>query len=74
MVAQPNLDGLEAQLPPDDFGAAKQSAATAELEELVSAVRQDFARFASMATGQAREQSRPSVLASFANTLQTSRT
>ncbi|HEV8571492.1 MAG TPA: hypothetical protein VGR49_00410 [Actinomycetota bacterium] len=43
MVAQPNLDALEAQLPPDDFAAAKQSAATAEVEELVAAVRHDLA-------------------------------
>ncbi len=42
MVAQPDLDALEAQLPPDDFAAAKETAATADLEELVAGVRRDL--------------------------------
>ena len=42
MVAQPDLDALETQLPPDDFAAAKEAAATADLEELVARVRRDL--------------------------------
>jgi tetratricopeptide (TPR) repeat protein len=44
MVAQPALDALEAELPPEDFAAAKDAAATAGLEEVVEAVRRDLAR------------------------------
>jgi hypothetical protein len=44
MAARPDLDALEAQLPPEDLAAAKRAAATAELEELVEAVRRDLAR------------------------------
>jgi hypothetical protein len=44
MVAQPDLDALEGQLPPEDFAAARQAAATVVLEELVAAVRRDLAR------------------------------
>ena len=40
--AQPDLDALETQLPPDDFAAAKEAAATADLEELVARVRRDL--------------------------------
>jgi tetratricopeptide (TPR) repeat protein len=43
MVAQPALDALKAELPPEDFSAAKEAAATAELEELVEEVRRDLA-------------------------------
>jgi predicted ATPase/class 3 adenylate cyclase len=35
MAAQPDLDVLEAELPPDDFAAAREAAATADLEEIV---------------------------------------
>jgi predicted ATPase/class 3 adenylate cyclase len=44
MVAQPALDALEAELPPEDLAAAREAAATAELEEVVEAVRRDLAR------------------------------
>jgi hypothetical protein len=42
-VAPPSLDALETELSPDDFAAAKQSAATTKLEELVATVRHDLA-------------------------------
>jgi hypothetical protein len=44
MAAQPDLDVLEAELPPDDFAAAREAAATADLEEIVEAVRRDLER------------------------------
>jgi len=44
MAAQPALDALEAELPPEDFAIAREAAATAELEELVESVRRDLAR------------------------------
>jgi hypothetical protein len=44
MVAQPDLDALEAQLPTEDLAAAREAAATAELQEFVEAVRRDLAR------------------------------
>ena len=44
MAAQPDLDALEAELLPEDLAAAKQAAATAELEDVVEAVWRDLAR------------------------------
>ena len=43
MVARPDLDALEAELPPEAFAAAGEAAATDELEELVNEVRSDLA-------------------------------
>jgi len=42
MVAQPDLDALEAQLPREDFAAAKQALATADLDDVVESVRRDL--------------------------------
>jgi hypothetical protein len=44
MVAQSDLDALEAELSPEDLAAARDAAATADLEEVVEAVRRDLAR------------------------------
>jgi predicted ATPase/class 3 adenylate cyclase len=43
MVAQPDLDALEAQMPAEDYAAASEVAAMVELEEMVEAVRRDLA-------------------------------
>jgi predicted ATPase/class 3 adenylate cyclase len=43
MVAQPDLDALEAELSPEDLAAAREAAATAEQEEVVEAVQRDLA-------------------------------
>jgi predicted ATPase/class 3 adenylate cyclase len=44
MVAQPDLDVLEAQLPVEDLATVKETAATADLEVFVEEVRRDLAR------------------------------
>jgi predicted ATPase/class 3 adenylate cyclase len=44
MPAQPALDALEAELLPGDVAAAREAATTANLEEVVEAVRRDLAR------------------------------
>lgn len=44
MVAQPDLDALEAQLSVEDLTAVRETAATADLEEFVEEVRRDLAR------------------------------
>jgi hypothetical protein len=43
MVAQPDLDALESALPPEEFAAAGEAAATADLDELVETVLRDLA-------------------------------
>jgi predicted ATPase/class 3 adenylate cyclase len=44
MVAQPDLDDLEAQLPDEDLATIKETAATADLEGFVEEVRRELAR------------------------------
>jgi len=44
MVAQPDLDALEAQVPREDFAAAEQALATADLDDVVQSVRRDLGR------------------------------
>ena len=43
MVAQPTLDELTARLAPEALAAAREAAASADLESLVAEVRRDLA-------------------------------